>query len=127
MTVALDHLILNVNDAKQSIEFYTRVLGFAHDGEDGPFSILRVTHSLMLLLAPFGTKGGEHLAFSMTREEFEQVFERIQRDGVAYGDAYDTVGSQKGPGEERSARGIGTSVYFFDPNKHLLEIVHYEA
>ena len=29
----LDHTILNVNDRAKSVEFYTQVLGFTHEGE----------------------------------------------------------------------------------------------
>ncbi len=32
----------------------------------------------------------------------------------------------KGPGDATGARGPGASLYFFDPNKHLIEIRHYE-
>jgi catechol 2,3-dioxygenase-like lactoylglutathione lyase family enzyme len=126
MTIELDHLILPVNDAATSVAFYTDVMGFRHEGQDGPFAVLRVTERLMLLLSPFGTQGGLHLAFAMSRPEFEGAFERIKLCGVPYGDKYDSVGSMRGPAPERSARGTGQSVYLFDPNNHLLEIVHYE-
>jgi catechol 2,3-dioxygenase-like lactoylglutathione lyase family enzyme len=126
MTIELDHLILPVNDAGTSVAFYTDVMGFAHAGQDGPFAVLRVTERLMLLLSPFGTQGGLHLAFAMTRAEFEGAFERIKLHGVPYGDKYDNVGTNRGPGPERSARGTGTSIYLFDPDRHLLEILHYE-
>jgi hypothetical protein len=36
------------------------------------------------------------------------------------------VGSNEGPGEEVGARGPAPTVYFYDPNKHLLEIRTYE-
>ena len=32
----------------------------------------------------------------------------------------------KGPGDEPGSRGDGKAVYFFDPDKHLIEIRHYE-
>jgi catechol 2,3-dioxygenase-like lactoylglutathione lyase family enzyme len=127
MSVQLDHIILQVNDAQQSIAFFTRVLGFAHTGEDGPFSVIRVSPDFLILLSPFGTTGGEHLAFAMTKNEFEKVFERIKEEHVPFGDAYNTVGNMKGPARERSARGTGNSVYVLDPNKHLIEMLHYEA
>jgi hypothetical protein len=101
------------------------VLGFTHAGEDGPFSVLRVSEDFAILLSPFGTKGGEHLAFAMTPGEFEEIFERIKTRALPYGDAFNSVGNMKGPGKERSARGVGNSVYVFDPNQHLIEIVHY--
>jgi catechol 2,3-dioxygenase-like lactoylglutathione lyase family enzyme len=80
MATRLDHLILNVNDREKSLAFYTRILGFAHEGErEGtPFSVIKVEPDFMLQLAPFGTRGGEHLAFSMSLEEFDQTFQRVR-------------------------------------------------
>ena len=79
MGIELDHVILAVNDGARSIRFYTEVLGLGHEGEDGPFSILRVTPGLVILLSPSRTQGGEHLAFAMSRQEFEGVFARLKR------------------------------------------------
>jgi catechol 2,3-dioxygenase-like lactoylglutathione lyase family enzyme len=121
-----DHMILKVNDARASIDFYVQVLGFTYDGEDGPFSVVRVNEEFTMQLAPSGTPGGEHLAFAMSRAEFDDVFRRLRERGIAYGDSFASVGSQRGPGDETGARGIGKTLYFFDPNKHLLEIRHYE-
>jgi catechol 2,3-dioxygenase-like lactoylglutathione lyase family enzyme len=125
----LDHIILPVNDRAKSIEFYTRVLGFTYEGErEGtPFSAIRVNPDFMLQLAPFATKGGEHLAFSMSRAEFDQVFQRIRENGVGYGDDFNTVGNMRGPGDSGGARGACKSVYLFDPSRHLIEILHYNS
>jgi catechol 2,3-dioxygenase-like lactoylglutathione lyase family enzyme len=127
MPPQIDHIILNVNDRAKSIEFYTQVMGFAHEGErEGtPFSTIRVNPSFMIQLAPFGTKGGEHLAFSMSPGEFEQVFQRIRERGIQYGDQFDTVGNGRGPGDSDGANGNWEAVYFFDPDRHLIEIGRY--
>ena len=125
MPAELDHLILAVNDPKASVDFYTRILGFTHEGEQQPFSTVRVTPGFVLQLAPWGTKGGEHLAFAMTRGEFEDVFGRVRAAGIAYGDAFDAVGNMRGPGDASGARGASQSVYFFDPSRHLIEITYY--
>lgn len=76
MTAQLDHLILAVNDLDASLAFYRDVLGLSPDGEDGPFSVVRVTPDFVLLIAPWGTEGGQHLTFSMSAEEFHAVFAR---------------------------------------------------
>jgi catechol 2,3-dioxygenase-like lactoylglutathione lyase family enzyme len=127
MASRLDHIILNVNDRDKSVAFYTHILGFAAEGErEGtPFSVIKVGTDFMLQLAPFGTKGGEHLAFSMSREEFEETFRRVREAGIEYGDSFDTVGNMRGPGNSAGARGACRSVYFFDPNRHLIEIAYY--
>jgi catechol 2,3-dioxygenase-like lactoylglutathione lyase family enzyme len=125
MPAQLDHLILMVNDVEKSLAFYTRILGFTHDGERPPFAVVRVTPDFVLQLAPWGTKGGEHLAFSMTRDEFEAVFRRVREGGIPYGDAFDGVGNMRGPGDASGAHGASRSVYFFDPSQHLIEITYY--
>jgi catechol 2,3-dioxygenase-like lactoylglutathione lyase family enzyme len=122
----LDHLILAVNDRQPSIDFYRDVLGLQYEGERAPFSLLRVTPDLVLQLGPWGTRGGDHLAFSMTRGEFDAVFERIRQAGIEYGDAFDAVGNMRAPGEADGAHGSGRAVYCFDPNRHLIEIRHYD-
>jgi len=126
VTTALDHMILSVNDIAQSIAFYRAILGFADEECAPPFARLRVTREFVLQLAPWGTKGGEHLAFALSRDEFDRVFERIRNANVPFGDKFDTVGNMRGPGQEDGARGCATALYFFDPNRHLLEIRHYE-
>jgi catechol 2,3-dioxygenase-like lactoylglutathione lyase family enzyme len=126
MAAQLDHMILVVNDRNQSIEFYTRILGFVHEGEREPFAVIRVNDGLTLQLAPWGTSGGTHLAFALPRSEFDSIFDRIRQAGIPYGDTFESVGNMRGPGDESGARGPGKAVYLFDPSKHLIEIRHYE-
>jgi len=125
----LDHLILNVNDVEESVRFYTEVLGFRDEGMNPPFRVLRVSADFELLLGPWPTEGGEHLAFAMPRAEFDAVVSRVRERGVPYGDRFDTIGSGQGPELESrpgGARGRATSLYFHDPNRHVLEIRRYE-
>ena len=125
----LDHLILNVNDVDASVRFYTDVLGFVDEGKNEPFRVIRVSPDFEILLGPWPTEGGEHLAFAMPRTEFEQVVRRVRERGIPFGDAFDSVGSMRGPSLEShagGARGRATSLYFLDPNRHMIEIRHYE-
>jgi catechol 2,3-dioxygenase-like lactoylglutathione lyase family enzyme len=121
----LDHLILAVNDVDASICFFADILGLRCEGQAGPFSVIRVSPEATLQLAPWGTTGGEHLAFAMSPHEFEAVFTRIRVAGIAYGDSFHEVGNGRGPGREVGAQGMGASLYGFDPNQHLIEIRHY--
>ena len=125
MAAQIDHIILPVNDAETSVAFYCRILGFSDEGHRMPMHVVRVSPDFVLQLAPWGTKGGEHLAFAMPLPEFETVFSRIREAGIPYGDRFDSVGNMQGPGDEGGARGPGKSVYCFDPNQHLIEIRHY--
>src|ERR1051326_8466070 len=63
---AIDHLILNVNDIPSSVDFYVNVLGFELEGEDGPFTIVRVSDDFTLQLAPWGTGGNCRVKSSLT-------------------------------------------------------------
>jgi catechol 2,3-dioxygenase-like lactoylglutathione lyase family enzyme len=123
--VEIDHLILKVTDPKVSIEFYGRVLGFGYEGDDGPFAVLRVSRAFTLQLVKSPQAGGEHLAFSMTAAQFESVLETLRVQRIPFGGAFDAVGQNGAPGFELGARGKGPTVYFFDPDRHLLEVRHY--
>jgi catechol 2,3-dioxygenase-like lactoylglutathione lyase family enzyme len=123
----IDHVILKVNNLQASVAFYVDVLGFEHAGEDGPFTVIRAGDDCLLQLAPWGTGGDDHLAFALAPDDFRRTFARIQERGVPYGDSYNQVGKNAGPGRETGARGAGPTVYMLDPNKHLIEIRTYEA
>jgi catechol 2,3-dioxygenase-like lactoylglutathione lyase family enzyme len=122
----IDHLILNVNEIASSIEFYVGVLGFKLEGEDGPFTVIRVNDDFTLQLAPCGTGGNEHLAFALSRESFDNTFARMKEKGIPYGDSFHSVGNNAGPGNETGARGPAPTLYMNDPNNHLIEIRTYD-
>jgi catechol 2,3-dioxygenase-like lactoylglutathione lyase family enzyme len=122
----IDHVILNVNEIPASVDFYVNVLGFSLEGEDGPFTVIRVSEDFTMQLAPWGTKGNEHLAFALSREDFDNAFTRIKEMGIPYGDSFHSVGNNVGPGVETGAKGPAPTVYMNDPNKHLIEIRTYD-
>ena len=122
----LDHLILPVHDAAESVAFYTGIVGMTYEGESPPFSVVRVTPELTLQLAPWGTEGGMHLALALSRADFDETFRRVREAGIEFGDSFHAVGNMRGPGDEAGSRGPGKVVYLFDPNKHLIEIRHYD-
>ena len=123
----LDHIIVKVNDLDASVEFYTRIMGFEHQGVDGPFTNIRTSPDFRLQLAPWGTPGFEHYAFSVSRLEFDDIFQRIKAAGIDYGPTFESVGSNTGPGSESGARGDAPTLYFNDPSNHLIEIRTYAS
>ena len=123
---AIDHLILNVNEVSSSVDFYVNVLGFELEGQDGPFTVIRVNESFTLQLAPGGTGGNEHLAFALSRTAFDAAFARLKEKGIPFGDSFDSVGNNSGPGLESGARGPAPTLYMNDPNNHLIEIRTYD-
>ena len=122
----LDHIIVKINDLQATVDFYTGILGFSNDGTDGPFTVIRVNADFQLQLYACGTPGSEHYAYAVSRAEFDRIFERIKAAGIEYGPSFDSIGSNTGPGEESGAHGIAPTLYFYDPNKHLLEIRVYK-
>jgi len=122
----LDHIIIKVNDLETSVTFYSGVLGFVAEGTDGPFTIIRVGPDSLIQLAPWGTPGLEHYAFAVSKSGFEGIVRRIKAGDIKYGPTFDSVGANTGPGEEAGARGLAPTLYFNDPNLHLLEIRTYE-
>jgi catechol 2,3-dioxygenase-like lactoylglutathione lyase family enzyme len=122
----LDHIILKINDLADSIEFYTRIMGFSNEGEDGPFTIIRTAPHFQMQLAPWGSAGNEHYAFSVSADEFDAIFRRVKDAGIDYGPSFHSVGTNTGPGVESGARGEAPTLYFNDPSNHLIEIRSYE-
>ncbi len=122
----IDHLILNVNEVPSSVDFYVNVLGFELEGEDGPFTVIRVSENFTLQLAPWGTTGNEHLAFALSRKAFDDAFARVKERGIPFGDSFHSVGNNSGPGVESGARGPAPTLYMNDPNNHLIEIRTYD-
>src|SRR5258707_14379382 len=108
---AIDHLILHVNEIASSVDFYVNVLGFKLEGEDGPFTVIRVSEEFTLQLAPWGTGGNEHLAFALSRVDFDAAFARMKEKGIPYGDSFHSVGNNQGPGVESGARGPAPTLY----------------
>ena len=123
---AIDHIILNVNEIADSVDFYVNVLGFKFEGEDGPFTVIRVSEDFTIQLAPWGTKGNDHLAFALSRRDFDEAFVRLKEKGIPYGDSFHSVGNNSGPGIETGAKGPAPSLYMNDPNNHLIEIRTYD-
>jgi glyoxylase I family protein len=127
MPISLDHTILEVHDLAESLAFYRDIVGLEHKGKDGPFEALLVTPDLALdLYDEWPVRGSRHLAFSMDRSTFDATFDRIREAGIAYGDGPGRATNMKGPGPSSGVHGPTDSVYFTDPNGHILEILTYE-
>lgn len=122
---ALDHIIVPASDPHSSAVFYHRVLGFAHEGRAGPFEIVRVNPTLTLDLMRQKPQDRMHLAFQLSRAEFDKVYRFLCDSGMAFGGGpFDR--SRHGPGQTFGAQGMAESVYFDDPDGHNIEARCYE-
>ncbi len=123
MDACIDHMILPVNESlADSLAFYCGVLGFAEDDDQGPFKGVRVSPSFLILLSPFGTRGGIHLAFNLAASRFDAVFAKIRAKKLDYGDRFDETRNAKGPTPQPGATGDIPGIYLLDPSKHLIEL-----
>lgn len=126
MAVNLDHTIVHVKDVQMSIRFYCDILGFRHRPDLSKiFAVIQVNENLGLDLLAADSVESRHLAFCMDRGTFDSIFARLKTAGIAYGDDYKTPHNMTGPGQAPGTRGMADTVYFHDPNGHLLEIRHY--
>jgi catechol 2,3-dioxygenase-like lactoylglutathione lyase family enzyme len=122
MNVELDHIILPVSDIERSIRFYYKVLGLKYE----PDALVRVSPTLVFQLIQQPPKVSQHLAFSMSKADFDTAFARLKASAIPYGDNFDTVGTMTGPGISHGSKKNAHAIYFRDPDGHMLELMHYE-
>jgi catechol 2,3-dioxygenase-like lactoylglutathione lyase family enzyme len=121
----LDHVALTVADVNRSIEWYRDVLGLEHVHEEewgrNPAFLISGSTGLALFPAessdpppPQGHPGGLamwHVAFGADRRNFDAAREELDARDIRY---------------SFSDHGIAHSIYFHDPDGHLIEITTYE-
>ena len=125
MPIELDHMILPVAELQPSIDFYTKMLGCTYEGEREPV-LGHPRHARPHAAAR--AVGDRRRRAPRVRAPARRVRRRLrprEGRGIPYGDSFHAVGNMQGPGVEPGSHGDGESVYFFDPNHHLIEIRHY--
>jgi catechol 2,3-dioxygenase-like lactoylglutathione lyase family enzyme len=123
--LALDHVVIAVSDWERSNAFYGDVLG-AEVVPRGPVYAYRFGDQQLNVHGPGGDPypvarrpvepGNSDLCF-VWPGPIAQAVTHLEQHGVAI---------EEGPVERPGATGIGTSVYFRDPDGTLLELISYE-
>jgi catechol 2,3-dioxygenase-like lactoylglutathione lyase family enzyme len=122
---------LHVQEVARSMDFYQDLFGFEAELRNDAIGVLRIPGRQALILfprtanpqpvsnspiaidgtiPPHGASGRMHVAFSIRAEELELWRARLSERGVNI------------EGVVRWKRG-GTSVYFRDPDEHLVELI----
>jgi catechol 2,3-dioxygenase-like lactoylglutathione lyase family enzyme len=119
MAVRIDHLALAAHDARESARFLADILGLPAPYEAGPFLAVDVDETFTIdYAAPPIDFPGQHVAFLVGEDEFDEIFGRIRERGLEH---------WADPGQSRPAsinhNDGGRGVYFEDPDGHLLEII----
>jgi len=125
--IILDHTILHVGDLKKSIRFYHEILGFKHEGRLDPFEIIRVHEGFTIDLVESDPKEPIHYAFSMGRTSFNEIYGRLKRLRVPFGNGPHSRDNGQPPAKWAGAKGMADALYFDDPSGHIIEIRTYEA
>jgi len=124
--VRLDHCVIHVSDWEKSNAFYRDVLG-AELVQSGVRGSYRFGDQQLNLHGPGVDAvpvarvpvppGGSDLCFEWPGD-IEEAREHLELQGVEV---------EMGPVERRGARGVGTSLYFRDPDGSLLEFISYAS
>jgi catechol 2,3-dioxygenase-like lactoylglutathione lyase family enzyme len=120
MSVQLDHTIVAARDKKASAEFLARILGLKVKAPFGPFLPVEVDNTVNLdfMDTEEGKIAPQHYAFLVSDDEFNAIFERIQKSKIAY-----YADPEHKMPRQINHRDGGRGFYFEDPDGHNLEIL----
>ncbi len=135
MRCLMDHIVLNVEDDEKMIAFYAKVLMFPTERLDEyrsgtvPFPSVRLNEDTIIDLFPKkiwqqssvtgeGRENLNHFCIALSKKTWQELLERLHANAVPI---------EQGPVPRWGAHGIGTSVYFRDPEGNLIEARYYEG
>lgn len=112
MITGINHITLSVNDIGESFDFYVGVLGLRPVMKSERSAYLLAGKTWVALVKDRNTRGNglpeySHFAFTVSKQEFGAMSERIRGSGATIW---------------QGNRSEGASLYFLDPNGHKLEI-----
>lgn len=134
MQCLMDHIVLNMDDDEKMIVFYTKVLMLAPErleeyrAGDVPFPSVRLNPDTIIDLFPKkmwqentldgrGHENLNHFCIALSKKTWGELLERLHANNVDI---------EEGPVPRWGAQGVGTSVYFRDPARNLIEARYYE-
>ncbi len=119
MAVEFNHTIVWSRDKAASAAFLARILGLPEPANWGPFAIVTTANGVNVdFLEKDGEIAAQHYAFLVSEAEFDQIFGRIQGEGLTYW--ADPAQTKEG---EINHHDGGRGVYFKNPDGHLLEVL----
>ena len=135
MECLMDHIVLNVEEDERMISFYSEVLMLAAERLEEyragkvPFPSVRLNSETIIDLFPkkLWQKGStvgkgfnhlNHFCISLRKKTWEELVERLDANHVDI---------EEGPVPRWGAHGTGTSIYFRDPERNLIEARYYEG
>jgi len=117
MAITLNHIIVPARDKVAAAKFFARIFGLKR-GRTDYFAPVRVNKSLTLLFDDDSKFESHHLAFHVSKREFDVILRRIKKARIAFGSAPWSLDD----GKLNDWNG-GRGVYFRDPDGHVLELM----
>ena len=135
MECLMDHIVLNVENEEKMMAFYSEVLQMPAErleeyrAGEVPFPSVRLNSNTIIDLFPKkmwqksaqagqGRDNLNHFCISLNKEEWDNLMKRLEANKVEI---------EEGPVQRWGAHGTGTSIYFRDPEKNLIEARYYEG
>lgn len=120
MSVVINHVIVHCHNKEESAAFMATILGLPEPSTFHRFQVVRLDNGATLdfLDSPEEEIVWEHFAFLVSESDFDAILGRIQARNIPFwsdpfGKIPDQINTDDG----------GRSIYFRDPNNHLLEIL----
>ena len=130
----MDHIVLNVEDIENMVNFYSKILMLEteriEEYRNGivPFPSVRLNTDTIIDLFPKklwfnnsatgpGRNNLNHFCISMSKETWIELNERLNSNDIEIKD---------GPVHRWGAHGTGISIYFKDPEGNTIEARYYE-
>ena len=134
MEFLMDHIVLNVEDDEKMIAFYGEVLQMPTErleeyrAGEVPFPSLRLNAHTIIDLFPKklwqrtsqqgeGRENLNHFCIAISKGDWDSLVKRLRAMDIPI---------ERGPLHLWGARGMGTSIYFRDPESNLIEARYYE-
>jgi catechol 2,3-dioxygenase-like lactoylglutathione lyase family enzyme len=118
MPIVLDHTIVPAHDKEEAARFFARIFGLRYEGAVSHFAPVQVNDTLTLDFDTDTDFDRHHYAFKVTEEDFDDIFGRVQSEGIPFGSGPFSPEDMK-----LNHRGGGRGFYFRDPSGHLLEVL----
>lgn len=119
MVAQLNHTIVAARDKKESATFLSEILGLPAPEPFGHFLVVSTGNGVSLDFADTEDEvAGQHYAFLISEDEFDEVFARVTERGITYW-------PNPWPGNEGQINHNdgGRGFYFMDPSGHFLEVL----
>jgi len=135
MECLMDHIVLNVENEENMIAFYSGVLQMPPEriqeyrADKVPFPSVRLNSDTIIDLFPKkmwqksaqaekGWGNLNHFCIVLNKDEWDNLLVRLEANNVDI---------EEGPVPRWGSHGTGTSIYFRDPERNLIEARYYEG